>query len=294
MAEPRGHYQELTEFSPELYDHIGEANSTPGQTPALYQGSFSGTEALISPPTTYQPSPDLNNPNQSASFFNSPPGNQGPGVRGFSLLKDSSFRENLPPEDPKAADLAARPIYNGRKTPVSHFYEFTRSLTDITGRYPDDANAYRKQIYFPRRHWLYIVLVLLSVYSTIFSGIYLFLALIGPRYGRSVRTGGRLDSSGASILTQIIAKSIEMSFVTVMVAFLGQILSRKAFKSKTGQPLGITLAEMNMRVWIMQPGLMVTRWESVRYAIVTVLGVVALVSAIVAMLYTTAADALGM
>ena len=84
-----------------------------------------------------------------------------------------------------------------------------------------------------------------------------------------------------------------MSFVTVMVAFVGQILSRKAFKAKTGQPLGITLAEMNMRVWIMQPGLMLTRWESVRYAVVSVLGVLALLSAIVAMLYTSAADALG-
>ncbi|KAI9665720.1 MAG: hypothetical protein M1821_003654 [Bathelium mastoideum] len=251
MAEDRGHYQELTEFSSELYDH-GESTSTPAQTPGLYQGSFSGNEPLISPPTTYQPSPELNDPNRSASFANLPAGNLGPGTKpAFSSLKDSSFHENLFPEAQRAAGPASsRTIYNG------------------------------------------VPPVLLSVYSTIFSGIFLFLAFLGPRYGRSVRTGGRLDSSGASILTQIIAKSIEMSFVTVMVAFVGQILSRKAFKNKSGQPLGITLAEMNMRVWIMQPGLMVTRWESVRYAVVTVLGVAALISAIVAMLYTTAADAL--
>ena len=169
-----------------------------------------------------------------------------------------------------------------------------RLLTCIPDLPQDGTRTFRRQIYFPRRHWLYIVLISLSIYSTIFSGIYLILALLGPRYGRAIRTGGHLDSSGASLLTQIIAKSIEMSFVTVMVAFVGQILSRKAFKAKaTGQPLGITLAEMNMRVWIMQPGLMVTRWESVRYAVVSLLGIAALLSAIIAMLYTSAADALG-
>ncbi|KAF2236621.1 hypothetical protein EV356DRAFT_498166 [Viridothelium virens] len=268
MTEHRGNYQELTEYSSELFDQSVETSTpgdTPGHTPGLQQTNFSGTEPLLSPPTTYQPSPDLNeNPDRTASHFHGLSGSQTP---------KSSFYENLSSEEYRPAGATpSRPIYN----------DLPRN----------EARGYPKQIYLPRRHWLYIVLILLSVYSTLFSGIYLILAFLGPRYGRAVRTGGSLNSAGASLLTQIIAKSIEMSFVTVMVAFVGQVLSRKAFKAKTGQPLGITLAEMNMRVWIMQPGLMVTRWESVRYAVVSVLGIAALLSAIVAMLYTSAADAL--
>ncbi|KAL9089112.1 MAG: hypothetical protein Q9165_005925 [Trypethelium subeluteriae] len=268
MAEHRGNYQELTEYSSELFDQNVETSTpggTPGHTPGLQQTSFSGTEPLLSPPSTYYPSPDLNeNADPPVSNLHRPSGSQTP---------KSSFYENLSPEEYRGAGATA-------------------SRTTFNDLPRNEARGYPKQIYLPRRHWLYIVLILLSIYSTLFSGIYLILALLGPRYGRAVRTGGSLNSASASLLTQIIAKSIEMSFVTVMVAFVGQVLSRKAFKAKTGQPLGITLAEMNMRVWIMQPGLMVTRWESVRYAVVSVLGVAALLSAIVAMLYTSAADAL--
>ena len=42
----------------------------------------------------------------------------------------------------------------------------------------------------------------------------------------------------------------------------------------------------------MQPGTMITRWESVRYAATSVLGALALIAAIMAMFYTTASDAL--
>ncbi|KAI9688001.1 MAG: hypothetical protein M1820_010341 [Bogoriella megaspora] len=279
MAEGRGQYQELTEFSGDLglYEH--NVGSTPEQqTPNLaHQQSYhSGQEPLISPPASYQASPNPSNgPQLSPGNLGTPSGSAQPkNVAQFAMLRDSSFRENLSPEEYKGPGTAA---------PRTIFEEVPPG---------PGVQAYRKQIYFPRRHWLYITLIVLSVYATILSGIYLLLALVGPRYGRAIRTGGRMDASGASLLTQIIAKTIEMSFVTVFVAFLGQVLSRKAFKAKTGQPLGITLAEMNMRVWIMQPGLIFTRWESVRYAVVSLLGVVALLSAVVAMLYTSAADAL--
>ena len=43
----------------------------------------------------------------------------------------------------------------------------------------------------------------------------------------------------------------------------------------------------------MQPGTMITHWESVRYAAWTFLGMVALTATFLAMLYTTASDALG-
>ncbi|KAK3076724.1 hypothetical protein LTS18_012230, partial [Coniosporium uncinatum] len=49
---------------------------------------------------------------------------------------------------------------------------------------------------------------------------------------------------------------------------------------------------MSMRSWIMQPGTMITHYESVKYAALTVLGAASLTVAVMAMLYTTAADAL--
>ena len=42
----------------------------------------------------------------------------------------------------------------------------------------------------------------------------------------------------------------------------------------------------------MQPGTILTHWESVRYAGITVLGVVSLLAALVALMYGTAATAL--
>ena len=42
----------------------------------------------------------------------------------------------------------------------------------------------------------------------------------------------------------------------------------------------------------MQPGTMITHWQTVRYAAFTFLGLIALLGALTAMLYTTASDAL--
>ena len=50
---------------------------------------------------------------------------------------------------------------------------------------------------------------------------------------------------------------------------------------------------MTMRAWVMQPGTMITHGHTVRYAGWTILGVASLLATLVAMLYTTASDALG-
>jgi hypothetical protein len=81
-----------------------------------------------------------------------------------------------------------------------------------------------------------------------------------------------------------------MSFVTVIIAMIGQDLSRRA--SITRRHSGVTLAELNMRNWIMQPGTMLSRWESVRYAGISFLGLVSFAAAVCAMLYTPACAAL--
>jgi len=147
-----------------------------------------------------------------------------------------------------------------------------------------------KPFYEGAGNWFAITIIILAVYSTVFSGIYFVIALKAPRYGKFIRAnGGSLTPASASLVAAIFAKTIELSFVTAFVTFLGQVLSRRAFMK---QSKGVTLAEFSMRGWIMQPGTMITHWESVRYAGLTVLGALSLTAAIVAMLYTSASDAL--
>lgn len=130
----------------------------------------------------------------------------------------------------------------------------------------------------------------LSIYSTLFSFIWLFVALKKPRYGHLISTNGVLLPETASLITTAFAKSIELSFVTVFVAFVGQALSRRALLAKEG---GITIAEMSMRSWVLQPGTIITHWQTLRYAAFTILGFLAVIATTIAMLYTTASDALG-
>ena len=137
---------------------------------------------------------------------------------------------------------------------------------------------------------VYITLIALTIYSTVLSCIWFVVALYKPRYGRHITTNGKISSATASVLCTAIAKTIELSFVTIFVALIGQILSRRAFH---GESKGFTIAEISMRTWVMQPGTMITHWQPVRNAIFSRLGAISLAAALMAMLYTTASDALG-
>ena len=149
----------------------------------------------------------------------------------------------------------------------------------------------RRDIIHKRWHWLSVTILILAIYSTTFSGIWLVVAALKPRYGGSINTTtGKLSPINASTLTAAFAKTIELSFVTVFVAFIGQVLSRRAFMARSK---GITIAEMSTRHWVTQPGMMFTNWDSVRHAGNTPLGILCLVAVIVAVLYTTASDTLG-
>ena len=134
-----------------------------------------------------------------------------------------------------------------------------------------------------------IIVLVLSVYSTIFSGIFLIIAAHGPRYGKLIGGQG-LSSANTSLLTAFFAKTIELSFATVFVAFLGQVIWRRALARSKSR--GVTLAEMDMRSWVMQPGTMLTRFGAMRSSVLSTLGLLTLVAAFMAMLYTTASDAL--
>ncbi|CBX98556.1 predicted protein [Plenodomus lingam JN3] len=85
-----------------------------------------------------------------------------------------------------------------------------------------------------------------SVYSTLCSALFFIVALVQPKYGRIVSKDGRFSPSSAALLTQFIAKTIELSFVMVFLVFIGQVLSRRASQQK-----GINLASIAMRSWIL-------------------------------------------
>lgn len=118
-------------------------------------------------------------------------------------------------------------------------------------------------------------MLILSVFSTVFSFIWLLIAIRKPQYGHTIGPHGQITPQNASSLFTAMAKLIELSFATVVVAFLGQVLSRRALRESKS----ITIAEMSMRSWILQPGTMVTHWHSVRHAGFTFLGTIVLVAA---------------
>jgi hypothetical protein len=147
-----------------------------------------------------------------------------------------------------------------------------------------------KDFYHSRFTWVSVTIVLITLFSTIFSGIFLGLALRAPRYGHFITSHGPLKPPDAILLTSVFAKLIELSFVTSFVAFLGQVLSRRAFMKEHGR--GVTLSELSMWRWVVQPGTLITHFETARYAGLSILGLLSLLSAIVATLYTSAATAL--
>lgn len=147
-----------------------------------------------------------------------------------------------------------------------------------------------KDFYQARFTWLNVSIIIICLFSCVFSGIFVGLAFREPFYGRWITSHGPLTPTSAILLTTVFAKLIELSFVTVFVAFLGQVLSRRAFMKDHGR--GVTLSELSMWRWIVQPGTLITHPETVRYAALSLLGIASLVSAVLATLYSSAAAAL--
>ncbi|KXG45649.1 uncharacterized protein PGRI_034160 [Penicillium griseofulvum] len=150
-------------------------------------------------------------------------------------------------------------------------------------RCPNRATVLQKRL-----SWVPLTVLILAIYSTIFSGIYLGIAVGKPRW-HNISNTGSLAPPTAALLSAFFAKTIELAYVTICVAFLGQVLSRRALMKDSR---GISISDMNMRAWIMQPGSMIVHWEALRYSALTFLGSIALVATFVAMLYTTASQAL--
>ncbi|KAJ4247168.1 hypothetical protein NW762_013307 [Fusarium torreyae] len=146
-----------------------------------------------------------------------------------------------------------------------------------------------RDIHQPRSSWLSITIYVLSVYSTVGSGIWLVTAILQPRWGHQIASGAGLTPSTATTIAALLAKTIEMSFVTVFVSCLGQVLTRRAFIRKAN---GMSLAEMTMRNWVIQPGTLITHCETLPSSSLTLLGMLSLTATIAAAFYTTASDAM--
>jgi len=145
-------------------------------------------------------------------------------------------------------------------------------------------------IHQAKTSYIGLTIIGLAIYSTIFSIIFFLIAVIRPRYGQYIQLhGGNLTPTNAQLLSAIFAKTIELSFVSAFVGFLGQVLSRRAL---TQQSKGMNIAELTMRSWVTQPGSLITHASSIRFAGFTFLGILTLLATITASLYTTAADTL--
>lgn len=141
---------------------------------------------------------------------------------------------------------------------------------------------------------LRVLIIVMSLYSTFFSSFFLTLAAMKPRWGYRIGTQGAMSYDTATLLSALISKTVELTFATTFVATLGQILSRRAFAKSAlfrDKP-GISLAEANMRLWIMQPGTVFTHWHSSKLALKSILGVSVLLAAVCTAFYTTAVEAL--
>jgi hypothetical protein len=147
----------------------------------------------------------------------------------------------------------------------------------------------RADIWTRRTSWLSITIFALSIYSTVLSAIWFIVAIVQPRWGRGISSRHGLHPSTATTVTALVAKTIEMTFVTVFISFLGQLLTRRAI---TRGAKGMTLAEMTMRNWVIQPGSLITHGETLPTAGLTVCGMLALTATVAATFYTTASDAM--
>ena len=129
--------------------------------------------------------------------------------------------------------------------------------------------------------------MLLSIYATVFSAIFLGVAIWQPRYGKWISPTGRLKPSTADLVFSIFAKSIEIASAGVYIIFLGQLLTKRSLRSR-----GISLADIAVREWLIQPAFVIWEWENLKYASTTVLGATSLLAAIAIFSFTVASNSL--
>jgi hypothetical protein len=157
---------------------------------------------------------------------------------------------------------------------------------------PSEECPARRKFSTSRLTWLNSTLIFICSLSTALSAIFVFLALKGQRYGNYIgnNPGAKMSIATAILWTSIAAKTIELSSVTCFVTLLGQVVSRRAFVDSNSQ--GVTISELTMWRWVVQPGTLITQPEIAKYAGLSSLGILTLLSTILSTLYVTAATAL--
>lgn len=280
--------------------------AAPGSTPQIPTGRRVSIQAIPRKSVGHGPkSPPIKSPNTL-----SPPGSADPFFGGFP--RDSSTentpdlrRERSSPDVGTFEDFQRGILKNARQssTSVNEYQAYLHSTeTERLRGAPSIKSAYEndfrpshecpttRDFYQSRFTWLNLSVIVICLFSCVFSGIFLGLALKAPRYGRRITSQGSFKPADAILLTTVMAKLIELSFVTAFVAFLGQVLSRRAFMKEDGR--GVTLSELSMWRWVVQPGTLITHFETAKYAGLSLLGILSLLSAVLATFYSTAATAL--
>ena len=135
-----------------------------------------------------------------------------------------------------------------------------------------------------------ISIFFVTIYSTLLSGLWLAVAIKKPSWDNFIHSS-TFTPTNVSTLATAFAKTIELAFLTSVIAMVGQYLTSKASNDNTS---GISLAEVQLKVLLVQPGMFITRWRTYSRSILSVLGIMSLAACLSAMLYTTASDALGM
>ncbi|KAL8713151.1 MAG: hypothetical protein Q9220_002672 [cf. Caloplaca sp. 1 TL-2023] len=259
-------------------------NGSPHQKESL-EGQGLGIRNLDPLPSASPTGKRSHDASVSNTFLLSTPSSQS--RKGYTGTEDpilegqEGWEDNVSRADPHDAFVAGadtESLYKQASAPVAQ-----------SNGPPEPWCKAKKKLLHSKGNWHSVTVLILSVYSTVLSGVWLGVAIAKLRFGRSISNAGGLPPAIATSLTTAVAKTIELSFVTVLVTFLGQVLSRRALAIRSR---GITLAEMATQSWIMQPGAILTQWKNVKYAGLTSLGAIALVGAVTAMFYTTASESL--
>ncbi|KAJ4218538.1 hypothetical protein NW759_008431 [Fusarium solani] len=134
-----------------------------------------------------------------------------------------------------------------------------------------------------------VAMLLLALFSTTLSGLWLVVAIIQPRWGFMISTTNGLSPSNAATLTALLGKTIEVASITVFISCIGQAMTRRAVAKKSA---GITLADITIRNWVIQSGYIFTHYQTLLVAGRTLFGALALLALVTTILYTTASEAL--
>ncbi|KAI5296544.1 hypothetical protein KEM52_000485 [Ascosphaera acerosa] len=125
-----------------------------------------------------------------------------------------------------------------------------------------------------------LLIISVATFSFLGSLTFFSLAVVRPDWS-PVATKDTSEEVIPIILT-VLAKLVEMAFVTTYVVSLDQHFSHSSFGK------GTTFAEINLRNWILQPGMIITPSAGIKESALTMVGSSTIIATIGAVFFTTA------